>query len=81
LADADFINANFDTGYLDRLLNGASEPADNITDDCDSITEVARLAAALHIFLNEEHKAYRPLKAPGSPWKIAGRTAALDREP
>ena len=81
LADSDFINANFDTGYLDRLLNGASEPADNITDDCDSITEVARLAAALHIFLNEEHKAYRPLKAPGSPWKIAGRTAALDREP
>jgi acetyl-CoA carboxylase biotin carboxylase subunit len=81
LADSDFINANFDTGYLDRLLNGASEPTGSITDDCDSITEVARLAAAVHIFLNEEHKAYRPLKAPGSPWKIAGRTAALDREP
>ena len=81
LADSDFINANFDTGYLDRLLNGASEPTDSITDDCDSVTEVARLAAAVHIFLNEEHKAYRPLKAPGSPWKIAGRIAALDREP
>jgi len=80
LADPDFINADFDTGYLDRFLNGAPEPAGSSDDDSDPIAEAARLAAAVHVFLSEEERAYRPPSTVGSPWKLAGRAARLDHE-
>ena len=80
LADTNFINADFDTGYLDRLLNGTPEPTDSAAGDCNLIAEAARLAAALHVFLGEEEKAYRPPATVGSAWKFAGRAAGLDGE-
>ncbi len=80
LADADFINADFDTGFLDRFL-GAPEATDGAAGDADRIAEAARLAAALHVFLSEEERAYRPPSTAGSPWKLAGRAAGLDHEP
>jgi hypothetical protein len=36
---------------------------------------------ALHVFVSEEERAYRPPSTVGSPWKLAGRAAALDDEP
>lgn len=80
LADPDFINADFDTGYLDHFLNGAREPADSTGDDAGPIAEAARLAAAVHVFLSAEERAYRPPSTVSSPWKLAGRAAGLDHE-
>jgi len=74
LADQDFRNADFDTGYLDRLLH---TPVHEAADD-DEVAETARLAAALHVFLTEEERAYRPPSTLTSPWKLAGRAAGLD---
>jgi acetyl-CoA carboxylase biotin carboxylase subunit len=76
LADQDFIDADFDTGYLDRLLN-ATPPSPETTSNDDNIAEAARMAAALHVFLTEEERAYRPPSTASSPWKLAGRAAGL----
>ncbi len=97
LADPLFLEADFDTGYLDRLLrvdpdeagggaqaeaiagrDGASTPAVADANDPEAITEAARMAAALHIFLTEEERAYRPPSTAASPWKLAGRSAGLN---
>jgi acetyl-CoA carboxylase biotin carboxylase subunit len=80
LADTDFINAEFDTGYLDRLLCDAREAEAGPTQRADAVAEAARLAAALHVFLSEEERAYRPPSTAASPWKLAGRAAVLDTE-
>ena len=81
LADPDFHNANLDTGYLDRLLNGARNGRNGAEDDDDPVAEAARVAAALHVFLREEERAYRPPSTETSPWKLAGRAAGLGDEP
>jgi len=76
LADEDFRNADFDTGYLDRLLH-EQPPAEETAVD-DDVVEAARLAAALHVFLTGEARAYRPPSNAASPWKLAGRAAGLN---
>jgi acetyl-CoA carboxylase biotin carboxylase subunit len=43
------------------------------------IAEVARLAAALHVYLREEERAFQQQPAAGSAWKRAGRLAALEK--
>jgi len=93
LADDDFNAAEFDTGYLDRFLGNAAPAADTgpRTDtkaggggdeidptDPSRVAEVARLAAAMHVFLREEERAYTPPSTALSPWKLAGRSASLD---
>ncbi len=81
LADPDFINADFDTGYLDRLLGTARDSEVKPTLEAAAVAEAARLAAALHVFLSEEERAYRPPSTVASPWKLAGRAAALAAVP
>ena len=78
LADADFLAADFDTGYLDRLLNNTAAEAGEPAEEEDAVAETARLAAALHVFLREEARAYQPPSTLTSPWKLAGRAAARD---
>ncbi len=81
LADADFLNADFDTGYLDQLLNTATAAEGVPAEGEDAIAEAARLAAALHVFLTEEERAYKPPSTLASPWKLAGRAAGRDGTP
>jgi len=81
LADADFLNADFDTGYLDQLLNNATTEENGPAEEEDAIAEAARLAAALHVFLTEEERAYKPPSTLASPWKLAGRAAGRDGKP
>jgi acetyl-CoA carboxylase biotin carboxylase subunit len=76
LADEDFRNADFDTGYLDRLLHNETLGKEAALDD--DVAEAARLAAALHVFLTGEARAYRPPSSSASPWKLAGRAAGLN---
>ncbi len=89
LADPDFIAGEFDTGFLDRLLSrggkaqekgqiAAGQLAD-MPHTQDEIAEVARLAAALHVYLREEERAFQQAPAAGSAWKRAGRFAALEK--
>ncbi len=75
LNDPDFIAGEFDTSYLDRLLAAS---ADAFHREDDKFAEVARLAAAMHVFLREEERAFRPPSTASSAWKIAGRAASLD---
>ncbi len=87
LADPPFLRAEFDTGYLDRLLGGQPEEdhdaqggqpeEDRDSEEGERVAEAARLAAALHVFLTEEERAYSPPSTAQSPWKLAGRTAGL----
>ena len=77
LDDPDFIAGEFDTGYLDRLL---AAPADATGREDEEIAEVARLAAAMHVFLSEEERAFRPPSTASSAWKITGRAASLAGE-
>ena len=77
LADPEFRRAEFDTGYLDRLLGNAPLGAEAPHDD-EAVVEAARLAAALHVFVCEEERVYRPPSTVASPWKLAGRAAQLD---
>jgi acetyl-CoA carboxylase biotin carboxylase subunit len=77
LADPDFLAAEFDTSYLERFLD-TSENGDAA--GFEDIAEAARIAAALHVFLSEEARAYRPPSTTASPWKLAGRAAGLDGE-
>jgi acetyl-CoA carboxylase biotin carboxylase subunit len=78
LADPAFLRADFDTGYLDRLLGQAPSEDGGDSEHTDVIAEAARLAAALHVFLTEEERAYRPPSTASSPWKLAGRPAGIN---
>lgn len=79
LGDADFIAGRFDTRYLDRLLaaaDRASGPAASSEEQLHEeaeVEEVARLAAALHVVLREEARAFRRPEGRASGWKLAGR--------
>jgi acetyl/propionyl-CoA carboxylase alpha subunit len=91
LSDPEFIACEFDTGFLDRLLSqgggiaGAEGNAERgahlagVFHTEDEIAEVARLAAALHVYLREEERAFQQAPAAGSAWKRAGRFAALEK--
>jgi acetyl-CoA carboxylase biotin carboxylase subunit len=75
LEDPDFLAGNFDTGYLDELLqDGVLGPNHNRHDEG---AEVAALAAALHTFLREESRAYQIRNGSTSAWKLAGRNSSL----
>jgi acetyl-CoA carboxylase biotin carboxylase subunit len=75
LEDPDFLAGNFDTGYLDGLLqDGVLGPAH---DRHDEGAEVAAIAAALHTFLREEGRAYQVHRGRPSQWKQAGRDSSL----
>ena len=78
LADPQFLRAEFDTGYLDRLLRNAPAPEEGRSENAEAIAEAARLAAAVHVFLTEEERAYQPPSTAASPWKLAGRVAGLN---
>ncbi len=79
--DPDFVAGRFDTGYLDALLArtgvGAGAAPGETPERAAERREVAAIAAALHTFLREEARAYRPPARAASAWKQAGRTAAL----
>ncbi|HEX9698105.1 MAG TPA: acetyl-CoA carboxylase biotin carboxylase subunit [Acidobacteriota bacterium] len=46
----------------------------------DRHAEIARIAAAVHVFLGAEQRSFRPPSTAASAWKLAGRAAALDGE-
>jgi acetyl-CoA carboxylase biotin carboxylase subunit len=79
LADPDFIAGEFDTGYLDQLLR--TPPPEQAPAEDDATAEAARMAAALHVYLSEEARAYRPPSTLASPWKLAGRAAGRNVQP
>jgi acetyl-CoA carboxylase biotin carboxylase subunit len=92
LSDPGFIACEFDTGFLDRLLSRAGDDAGEeagadgrahhlagVFHTEDEIAELARLTAALHVYLREEERAFQQAPAAGSAWKRAGRLAALER--
>jgi len=75
LEDPAFLAGDFDTGYIDNLLqDGVLGPA---RDRHDEGAEVAALAAALHTFLREEARAYQMRNGGSSAWKLAGRNSSL----
>ena len=73
--DPAFIVGDFDTGYLDELLQGGVLGPDH--DRHDEIGDVAALAAALHTFLREEARAFEIRNGASSAWKTAGRASNL----
>ncbi|MFQ5744180.1 MAG: acetyl/propionyl/methylcrotonyl-CoA carboxylase subunit alpha [Acidobacteriota bacterium] len=84
LAEPEFLAGRFDTGYLDRLLGrrvGSGRVDETggrprAAHDEAQIAEVARLAAALHVYLREEERAFR--QPSSSSWKRHGRRAAME---
>lgn len=76
MADPDFVEGKFDTGYLDRLLR---QPAALSADEQrrEELAEVAAMTAALHTFLREEARVFQVNDGSASAWKRAGRDAAL----
>ena len=75
IEDPAFIAGDYDTGYIDNLLqDGVLGPGH---DRHDEIDDVAALAAALHTFLREEARAFQIRNGTGSAWKNAGRDSSL----
>ncbi len=75
IEDPAFIAGDFDTGYLDELLQDGVLGPDH--DRHDEIDDVAAIAAALHTFLREEARAFQIHNGSRSPWKLAGRNSGL----
>lgn len=75
IEDPAFIAGDFDTGFIDRLLqDGVLGPEH---DRHEEIDDVAALAAALHTFLREEARAFEIRNGANSAWKSAGRHSNL----
>ena len=84
LSDTDFLAGRFDTGYLDRFLGrktlgqaSAADTTDEARDRIGENVEVARLAAALGLFLGAGAAARQPANKVASAWKTAGRRTEL----
>ena len=75
IEDPAFIAGDFNTGYLDDLLQDGVLGPDH--DRHAEIDDVAALAAALHTFLREESRAFQMRNGAHSAWKIAGRASSL----
>ena len=67
----DFRNANFDTGYIDRML-----PQIDFGHSADETREDAAIAAAAIVAFEESQRVQLPV-GEDSPWKRAGRAAAM----
>ena len=75
IEDPDFIAGDFDTGYLDRLLQDGVLGPDHARHE--EIDDAAALAAALHTFLREEARAFQTRTGATSAWTLAGRNSSL----
>src|SRR5205807_1868213 len=67
----DFRNANFDTGYIDRML-----PLIDFAHTADETRVDAAIAAAAILAFEESHRVQLPVEE-DSPWKRAGRDAVM----
>ncbi|MBM3779593.1 MAG: acetyl-CoA carboxylase biotin carboxylase subunit [Acidimicrobiia bacterium] len=74
LDQPDFLNARFDTTYLDRLLR--ERGGDPFLPPRETDEEVAAVAAALHATLYASRQSDNPAPAPGG-WRQHARTGAL----
>ncbi len=75
-----FIDGQFDTGYLDRLLADAS-PLGPRHQRHAELTDIAAISAALHAFRREEARVFRIRDTGSSTWKAAGRNRGLRGAP
>jgi acetyl-CoA carboxylase biotin carboxylase subunit len=60
-------------------MRGKTRQVATIPHTEEEIAEVARLTAALHVYLREEERAFQQAPAAGSAWKRAGRFASLEK--
>src|SRR3954466_14735342 len=67
----DFRNANFDTGYIDRML-----PRIDFAHTADETRVNAAIAAAAILAFEESHRVQLPVEE-DSPWKRAGRDSVM----
>ncbi len=75
IEDPAFIAGDFNTGYLDELLQDGALGPDH--DRHAEIDDIAAIAAALHTFLREESRAFQIRGGATSAWKISGRNSSL----
>jgi acetyl-CoA carboxylase biotin carboxylase subunit len=77
LKHPDFISGNFDTGFIDRLLENSFAP-----DGASANAErVAALAAAIAAGRRSLNGPVQPLLRKESGWKTAGRRQLMDQRP
>ena len=70
--NADFRSANFDTGYIDRML-----PQIDFAHTASEASVDAAIAAAAIIAFEESQQVQLPVGDDDSPWKRAGRANAM----
>src|SRR5581483_5160598 len=70
--NADFRSANFDTGYIDRML-----PQIDFAHAANDASVDAAVAAAAIIAFEESQQVQLPVGGEDSPWKRAGRVQAM----
>ncbi len=70
--NADFRSANFDTGYIDRML-----PQIDFAHPANDASVDAAIAAAAIIAFEESQQVQLPVGVEDSPWKRAGRAQGM----
>ena len=76
MQESAFVEGNFDTAYLDVLLDDSS-PLGSRHRRHAELTDIAAISAALHAFRRQEVGAFQIRNDGSSAWKVAGRERGL----